>query len=241
MESNYNASRSLVRNIWMVDNYSPINFATDWSIFSVESVHPSYNGSRKFAVNFWKAFRLSEGDLAADSVCVLDGDGAGATIKGGSSANTAFGTAPATGTPNSFNRISASTTADGRSKLYLRFDLNSKATDWDNTKLALVWHGRDYNSNIANTSATYQLYALPDGQDAWSESTITWNNAPLNDTAGDGLSAGAQLLATATVPWATNSSASEVTTSLDATFERVTVADSLTEPKRFVRVEISAL
>ena len=41
--------------------------------------------------------------------------------------------------------------------------------------------------------------------------------------------------------WATNNSATEVTTSLDATFERVTVTDSLTIPKRFVRVEITAL
>ena len=41
--------------------------------------------------------------------------------------------------------------------------------------------------------------------------------------------------------WATNSSATEVTTSLGATFERVTVTDSLTELKRFVRVKITGL
>ena len=40
--------------------------------------------------------------------------------------------------------------------------------------------------------------------------------------------------------WETNPSATESTTSLDATFERVTVTDSITPSKRFARVKISA-
>jgi hypothetical protein len=42
------------------------------------------------------------------------------------------------------------------------------------------------------------------------------------------------------VPWAANPSASESATSLDATFERVTVTDSLVAPaRRFVRVKVA--
>ena len=40
-------------------------------------------------------------------------------------------------------------------------------------------------------------------------------------------------------PWAVNGSASEQITSIDATFERVTITDSITPVKRFVRVRIT--
>jgi len=72
-------------------------------------------------------------------------------------------------------------------KGYLRFDLSSIAQPIANAALELVYAGTNEDEPLANPS-TYSVYALTDQSagENWQESTITWNNAPANDTNSGG-------------------------------------------------------
>jgi hypothetical protein len=64
-------------------------------------------------------------------------------------------------------------------KIYLRFDLSStNKSQIGNGDLNLAF----VDTNFSPTLSTYSVYGLNDGNvgENWSESTITWNNAPAN-------------------------------------------------------------
>jgi hypothetical protein len=73
------------------------------------------------------------------------------------------------------------------SKIYCRFDLGSQITNWSapyRVVSAATLHLRDNSSSAGQI--TNSVYGLKDGQagESWGETTITWNNAPANDTNG---------------------------------------------------------
>lgn len=83
---------------------------------------------------------------------------------------------------------------------YWRFDLADVVGDVDAATLSFTFTGAG-GSSAANS--TYQVYGLVDGHpgEAWDEASVTWNNAPANDTgSGTALLAGeATLLGTFSV------------------------------------------
>jgi hypothetical protein len=58
-------------------------------------------------------------------------------------------------------------------KAYLRFDLTGAPETITSAQLVLT-------PSAANTFFFYNLYAVKESYDTWTESTITWNNAPAN-------------------------------------------------------------
>lgn len=66
-------------------------------------------------------------------------------------------------------------------KAYIAFDLSGQLGSgeiFDNTSLSLTM-SRPGNST---TDVTLTIHGIVDNQDSWTESGITWNNAPKNDT-----------------------------------------------------------
>ncbi|MEQ1859583.1 MAG: DNRLRE domain-containing protein [Chthoniobacteraceae bacterium] len=69
------------------------------------------------------------------------------------------------------------------SKMYLRFDLNSVTASLKTAMLRLaVAETRNFAQSGYSFSGSLRMF--PESADAWSESTITWDNAPLNQTTG---------------------------------------------------------
>ena len=103
---------------------------------------------------------------------------ADAFVRAGSDATTNFGATPTLVVKNS-------TTAATQRKSYIRFDLTGQ--DINSTPNASL----QFAVSSAWIDATpLQVYGLKnaDAGESWSESTITWNNAPANTTSsGDGL------------------------------------------------------
>ncbi|MBN1556589.1 MAG: DNRLRE domain-containing protein [Lentisphaerae bacterium] len=69
-----------------------------------------------------------------------------------------------------------------RRKSYLRFDLAAATSTFHTATLKLL-----LNNHNNSVNATIEVYGLKDGDagEGWGETTITWNNAPQNDTDGD--------------------------------------------------------
>ncbi len=72
--------------------------------------------------------------------------------------------------------------ADNAAKCYLRFDLTGRSFDRATLRLAFLQAERFDETGFIN----HYLFLLADNSDNWNESTITWNNAPQNNTAGVG-------------------------------------------------------
>ena len=72
-------------------------------------------------------------------------------------------------------------TADLRYKGYVRFDLSAIAQPLSSAKLTCTTLDGQFPPGTS-------IWALDDGDagEAWVEADITWNNAPANDTAGNG-------------------------------------------------------
>ncbi|MCD4825177.1 MAG: DNRLRE domain-containing protein [Phycisphaerae bacterium] len=98
---------------------------------------------------------------------------ADATIAGGSGANNNYGTSTAL---KCYNR--SASTLDHKS--YMRFDISGLTNDVETATLNL----RIRTSSYIDTNVTVQVYGLNNGDagESWGEGTITWNNAPANDT-----------------------------------------------------------
>jgi hypothetical protein len=86
-------------------------------------------------------------------------------------------------------------------KAYLQFDLSTLPLGGPvfTSNASLTLNFIDTTSVVPNeslpapgSSFNFTVYALANGNDGWSESTITWNNAPQNNTAsGNGMLGGA--------------------------------------------------
>lgn len=71
-------------------------------------------------------------------------------------------------------------------KIYMKFDISGFSGSVDEAALSLTMDhaGGDLDGNQTN-AWTFNVFGMNDDQDGWDEGTITWNNAPGNDT-GDG-------------------------------------------------------
>jgi fibronectin type 3 domain-containing protein len=100
------------------------------------------------------------------SFATTDGQGADAHILGAADADTNFGNSPALIMPP----VSG--------KAYLRFDLSGRPPG----ATALAAELRLVVTESMTVDDYSEVYALPDSADGWSEGSITWNNAPFNET-----------------------------------------------------------
>jgi hypothetical protein len=123
---------------------------------------------------------LGEPETRAAVITTNDGNGADTHVRsswaGNNAANMNYGSSTIVG-------IKRDTALNGNNrKGYLRFDLSSIATPIEDATLQLVYAGRS-GDPPANPS-TYYVFGLNDGHagELWDESTITWNNAPGNNT-----------------------------------------------------------
>ncbi|MBC2603422.1 DNRLRE domain-containing protein [Puniceicoccus vermicola] len=78
--------------------------------------------------------------------------------------------------------------ANNDRKIYLKFNLNGllgSGEEFANTSFGLTTIAGN-NSDVLLGGATgnidFSVYGITDNDDDWSESTVTWNNAPKNDT-----------------------------------------------------------
>ena len=127
------------------------------------------------------------------SITTVRGAGADAYVRGGTYANTNFGS-------ETYLYLKSTPTLDFARKVYVRFDLPPPASPLTRARLtlthAIVASGNDGPKTIA-------VHGLNDGMfgEGWAESAITWNNAPGNDTAGIGvLPSATTLLDSVSVP-----------------------------------------
>ncbi len=126
----------------------------------------------------------------AGMITTADGNGADAVIRNGSFANTNYGAEAHLWAKNDrfteFNR-----------KFYLRFDLSSFDDVIDTAVLTLT-----ASSSGALTPYELRVYGLKDGHagENWAESSITFNNAPGNNSSLDSASSSAVLLGTMAFP-----------------------------------------
>lgn len=113
-----------------------------------------------------------------------------AYVRGGINADTNYGAVD-----QLWVRDSAS--ADNRLKTYLEMDVGSVLGVGEQFSGVTV----GLKSVLSQTSGTtFSLYGIVDNSDAWTETTVTWNNAPRNNTtSGSAMLAGASLLATLNV------------------------------------------
>lgn len=97
----------------------------------------------------------------------------------------------------SISGLTATGTTATTAKAYMQFDVSGLPT----LKTASVRLAVAGLRDLALTGFNYtcSLRFLPDANDGWTESGITWANAPLNNTAGTGVLAGTTLTATLTV------------------------------------------
>lgn len=85
----------------------------------------------------------------------------------------------------------------GAAKSYLRFDLSGLPPITTAALRLTIASTSDLSTTGFTYSATLRL--IPDGSDGWAEGGITWDNAPLNNLAGNGFLPGTTLLSTFTV------------------------------------------
>lgn len=124
-----------------------------------------------------------------------DGDGADVYVEWGLGDDTNFN--GSANNPNLELKVQKHTTADATRKTYLRFDMTTATTQIDQVDLVL-------EVRIEN-AVRISVYGLNDGASGdgapgsggWDETTLTWNNAPANNTASaDGVTSAATLLDT---------------------------------------------
>ena len=118
------------------------------------------------------------------SLTTADGNGADAyiqsTLFGNNAANQNFGS-------SSLVAIKHDTAIPGNNrKGYLRFDLGPISGPISDAELLLTYVGT--NPDRAANPSFYNVFGLVDGhsEENWNENTITWNNAPGNNTASAG-------------------------------------------------------
>lgn len=196
---------------FLVDHYSlldPLNFDNTPGFSTVnnthdfftglgDGVHPYNGGHRKFAGSWWQAIQLAGGAGAAKLITPFDdpdGDGvAGQDIglRGSGLKRNAVGDGDGI-----FAQpyIMASADPAQRAKMYLKLDLSGVPKDWDEARLNFVFWGAPngepgWGNCTDNMPAqgTYQVYGIADGQDGWTEESITWANAPGNAGGGNGV------------------------------------------------------
>lgn len=86
-------------------------------------------------------------------------------------------------------------------KAYIQFDLSSQSGPATNTSLSLVYAGGAGGIAVSGLQ-TFNIFGLNDGVSGenWSESTLTWNNAPANNTTSrSGVTSSATLLGQFTI------------------------------------------
>jgi hypothetical protein len=120
-----------------------------------------------------------------------------AHIRGGTNSGTNYGDETVLWVRNS--------TANDQLKIYLKTNVEghlSGSEAFSNATLSL-------NATVTQTgSSTLSLYGIVNNADAWTESGITWDNAPQNDAAsGNGVLSGAVKLATLELPTGTTAGA----------------------------------
>lgn len=198
---------------FLVDNFSPLNpgnaatapgfaGATNHHDFFTglgDGVHPYNAGHRKFAANFWRALQIAGGAVDATLVTPLDdtnADGIGGEdigLLGNGGKRNSTNTGPG---DDVFDQpfVRASSNPTERAKFYLKLDLAGVARNWDEARFNLVFWGAptanpDWGNccDDASASTTLRLYGIPDGQDTWTETGITWANAPGNLAGGNGV------------------------------------------------------
>ncbi len=130
------------------------------------------------------------------SIDTADGVGADAYVRGGTHADTAFGGA-------NDMVVKYNNSASYRRKAYVRFDLSSLGSQVlsDATLSLDVQLNNSGGGNPTPKPFVVNLHGLPDGHagEGWGEGTITWNNAPANNTGSNGVT-GAVLLGQINVP-----------------------------------------
>lgn len=103
-------------------------------------------------------------------------------------------------------------------KTYLRFDLTGVPTLKTAAVRLAVQEVKDLSMVGFNYSASLRF--LPDSVDNWDESTITWDNAPLNSTTTNGFLAGTTVVSTLAVTAASLPSPGNII-SLDASIAQI--------------------
>lgn len=98
-----------------------------------------------------------------------------------------------------FLEVSNSSTG-ASSKTYLKFDVSSIGANASDATLSIPFLQNPPGPGGLNTPFQFAVYGLAEGSDNWSQNTITWNNAPANDTSsGSGVLPGAISLGTFTI------------------------------------------
>jgi hypothetical protein len=145
------------------------------------------NSSVLIAMIVLLGFQL-QAQAASITLTTDDGNGADAFVLA-NNANSNFGNDSAIrvkNAPGTFNR-----------KGYFRFDLSAVgAAPLTDATLTLIIGNSGTGTAVTGTQ-TFSVYGLLNGNpgETWGESTITWNNAPANDTSsGSGVLATASLL-----------------------------------------------
>jgi hypothetical protein len=119
-------------------------------------------------------------------------------VAGGSNANVNYDPPTSTGTTYDVIAIKNDTNLANNRKGYLQFNPTSVPTnvaEIEEVRLDLSY----VRGGTAPFTGNVYLYAIPDnaGLENWNEGTVTWNNAPLNDTGSNaGFNSSAVLLAT---------------------------------------------
>ena len=98
-----------------------------------------------------------------------------AYCEGGAGADTNFGAST-----RLVSKSSTATNLDHTRKCWLKFDVSSRPNAIPSASLSLT--SRDTRSENGVGPHVLRLYGLRDGLDGWSEDSITWNNAPGNET-----------------------------------------------------------
>lgn len=104
----------------------------------------------------------------------------GSFVKSGSGADTNYDST------NNLQVAARGTNSDR--KIYLKFDLNGllgNAEQFANTSFGLTTvAGSNSNVLLGNATGAFDLtvYGITDNNDSWTDDSVTWNNAPKNDT-----------------------------------------------------------
>jgi hypothetical protein len=139
---------------------------------------------RNIMIGLILAVGMSHADVIRSGEITVEDD---AHVRGGTNAETNYGT-------HNQLWVRNTTGANDQLKIYLEANAGgilASGEIFSNAALTLK------SALDESGSSTVSLYGIVDNGDAWTESGITWNNAPKNDTAsGDGVLSGTVLLAT---------------------------------------------
>ena len=122
-----------------------------------------------------------------------------------------------TALPVAGNSSTGSVTA--AAKTYFRFDVGALPTLKTATLRLTVKNAKNFDMVGFAYSASLRFF--PDSADGWDESTINWNNAPLNNTATNGFLTGSTLVSTYTVSDASSVPKPGAIISLDASISQI--------------------